>query len=134
LKQRGKMKKVKELHLDLFVNGDDYRPIFNSALVDKPDVLLLDMQKVTSMDSSGLGAIISALKKIRVWGGQVVVCSPSQTVIMLLQLTNTCTLLPVYQSYDEFLQSHAGESKARVCHQIDLHQVKVENVINAVCN
>jgi hypothetical protein len=39
------MKAIKEVRLNPIVNGDEYRNIFNSVLVYKPNILLLDMQQ-----------------------------------------------------------------------------------------
>jgi anti-anti-sigma factor len=103
------MKAIKEVRLNPIVNGDEYRNIFNSVLVYKPNILLLDMQQVASMDSSGLGAIISALKTIRSWGGRIAICAPSPMVVMLLQITNTHKLFSIYRSYHEFHLAHEQE-------------------------
>ncbi|MDX2271963.1 MAG: STAS domain-containing protein [Cyanobacteriota bacterium] len=50
--------------------------------------LLLDMAGVTFMDSSGLGVLISALRKCRSVGGNLALCNVPDNVALVLNLTS----------------------------------------------
>jgi len=62
--------------------------------------IVLDLQRVDFIDSSGLGAIVSCLKSL---GGQgnLVLCNIRQTVASLFQLTRINRVFSVFQSQDE---------------------------------
>jgi anti-sigma B factor antagonist len=56
----------------------------------------IDMSGVDFLDSSGLGAIISALKTTRQAGGDLRIAAPSWQAKLVLQLTNLDRVLTAY--------------------------------------
>ena len=71
-------------------------------LVQKPgSVVVLDLEHLEFMCSSGLGALLSAHAKARPFQGQVSLASPSPMVLRLLETTRLTNLFPVYASVDE---------------------------------
>jgi anti-sigma B factor antagonist len=56
----------------------------------------IDMSGVDFLDSSGLGAIISALKTTRQAGGDLRIAAPSAQAQLVLQLTNLDRVLTAY--------------------------------------
>ena len=54
------------------------------------------------MDSSGLGALVSALKSIRNSNGDMVICSPNDQVQMLFELTSMTKIFKIYSTINEF--------------------------------
>ncbi len=50
--------------------------------------LIMDMSKVEYIDSSGLGVLVSVLKKVKVSEGKLVLISPKSSVKQILSLTN----------------------------------------------
>jgi anti-anti-sigma factor len=68
----------------------------------KPDIVLIDLEKVTFMDSSGLGAIVSATKTVRSAGAKLYVCSINDQVQMLFQLTRMDKVLDSFADRNEF--------------------------------
>ena len=48
----------------------------------------MDMSKVEYIDSSGLGVLVSVLKKVKVSEGKLVLISPKSSVKQILSLTN----------------------------------------------
>jgi anti-sigma B factor antagonist len=60
-----------------------------AAAVARGDTrIAIDLSEVDFMDSSGLGAIIGALKTVRQEGGDLRIAAPSWQVQLVLQLTN----------------------------------------------
>ncbi len=68
----------------------------------QPKFLLLNFQDVHFMDSAGLGGLISALKTIRLAGGDLAVCSLNEQVQMLFDLTNMSTVIKTYTNPEDF--------------------------------
>jgi anti-sigma B factor antagonist len=76
----------------------------------KPRFLLVDLENVSFMDSSGLGALVSALKTIRSVNGELAVCALSEQVKMLFDLTSMSKIFTIYSNQAEFY-SKVGLSK-----------------------
>ena len=60
------------------------------------DVVLIDFQDVTFMDSSGLGALVLALKTVRAAGSQLVVCSINEQIRILFELTSMDRVFEIF--------------------------------------
>ncbi|WZH38747.1 MAG: STAS domain-containing protein [Microbacterium enclense] len=58
--------------------------------------LVVDLAKVDFIDSSGLGALIGALKATRVAGGDLRIAAAGEQVRQVLRLTNLDRVLHVY--------------------------------------
>ena len=76
-----------------------------SDLVEKgADIVLVDFQDVTFMNSSGLGALVSTLKVVRSAGSELFVCSLSDQLKMIFQLTKMNRVFKTFANQDEFEQ------------------------------
>ncbi len=60
--------------------------------------ILLDLSTVTFIDSSGIGVLISALKKCRSSGGNLCLCNANQDIKDLLELTSLMQVLNCFDS------------------------------------
>lgn len=67
--------------------GNQLRRDINDIMETNPDIVLIDLQDVTFMDSSGLGALMSAFKTVRTAGANLYICSVKDQVQMLFELT-----------------------------------------------
>lgn len=65
---------IKEVLFDIIEKGNRY--------------LVMDMSKVEYIDSSGLGVLVSVLKKVKHAEGKLVLVSPKSSVKQILNLTN----------------------------------------------
>jgi anti-sigma B factor antagonist len=73
--------------------------------------LALHIAHVTFMDSTGLGALVSALKAARRANGDISIIAPSPQVQKLFKLTAMDRVFRIFQSRDEALQQlKAGAS------------------------
>lgn len=63
--------------------------------------IVVDLSGVETIDSSGLGALISGLKAARQGGGDLRISSPSEQAIAVLELTNLNRVLMVTDSPDK---------------------------------
>jgi anti-anti-sigma factor len=82
-----------------------------SDLVEKgADIVLVDFQNVTFMNSSGLGALVSTLKVVRSAGSELFICSLSDQLKMIFQLTKMDRVFKTFANQDEFEQKVVSAS------------------------
>ncbi len=60
--------------------------------------LVLDLTAVDRIDSTGLGVLVGALKRLRAGGGQLRLAAPHGDVARLLHATGLDKVLPLYSS------------------------------------
>ena len=74
-------------------------------LVQQPRaVVVIDMEHLDFMCSSGLGALLSAHAKARQFQGQVSLANPSPMVMRLLETTRLTNLFTVFPTVDAALE------------------------------
>ena len=71
--------------------------------------IVLNLEEVDFIDSSGLGAIVSALKRIGN-DGDLVICSVRETVMSLFRLTRMNRVFDMFSSEEEAIQALAGKA------------------------
>ncbi len=77
--------------------------------------ITLDLVDVAAVDSTGLGVLVSALKRCRVMGGDVVLRSPNATIRKILEVTGLSTVFAV--TGDNTAATDAGLTAALECSQ-----------------
>lgn len=82
-----------------------FREEVNVLVQSGADVILIDLKDVTFIDSSGLGALVAALKTVRSAGGKLLICSINEQVRMLFELTSMDRVFDVLSSREEFEQT-----------------------------
>lgn len=65
------------------IQANSLRQQVKSLLTEKVDIVLIDLEQVTFMDSSGLAAIVLSMKMLKEVGGQIYICSMNEQVKML---------------------------------------------------
>ena len=68
------------------LTAPDIRPIFDKVVADGRRRVIVDIDKVTMIDSSGVGAIVSLFKRVKADGGQVVVTGARDQPLAVLKL------------------------------------------------
>lgn len=63
--------------------------------------VVLQLDEVTFVDSSGLGALVRLAHGIRARGGDVKLCGVGPTLVRVLELTNLRSLFEIYESPEE---------------------------------
>jgi anti-anti-sigma factor len=91
-------------------NIDSFKEGIGNWLQDRPEIrnVLVDLEGVESVDSSGLGALLSALKMVAERGGDLRVCSLQQRVRIVFEITRAYKLFRIYQNRAEALASFAA--------------------------
>lgn len=71
--------------------------------------IVLNLTEVDFIDSSGLGAIVSSLKKIGT-EGDLVICAVKETVMSLFRLTRMNRVFDIFPSEGEAVRSLSGKA------------------------
>lgn len=85
--------------------ANQFRQEISDAVEAGAENILVDFKNITFMDSSGLGALVVALKMVRAKGGKLFLCSLNNQVQMLLDLTSMNKVFQIYSDRDEFNQT-----------------------------
>ena len=75
----------------------------SEALKNGTPRVVLDMEGVSFVDSTGLGSVIAALKQIRSSQGDLRLAAPNQQVRVVLELTTLDRVFPYYSTVEEAL-------------------------------
>lgn len=94
---------VNEQRLDA-AKAKDFRRLV-SPVLEENDSLVIDLSAVDFIDSSGLGAILSCLRKLNSKGGDVKLAGASDRVRDIFELVRFNHLFDVYNTVDEALSS-----------------------------
>ena len=76
------------------------------------NIVLVDFQDVTFMNSSGLGALVSTLRVVRSAGAELFLCSLSEQVKMIFELTKMDRVFKMFNSRNEFEEKVASVEQA----------------------
>lgn len=75
----------------------------SEALKSGEPRVVLDMEGISFVDSTGLGSVIAALKQIRSSKGDLRLAAPNQQVRVVLELTTLDRVFPYYSSVEDAL-------------------------------
>ncbi|WP_375501095.1 STAS domain-containing protein [uncultured Nostoc sp.] len=84
------------------IRGNELRREISEILANGADILLIDMKEVKFIDSSGLGALVSAMQMVRNANGKLFVCSINDQVRMLFELTKMDRIFQSFADQEEF--------------------------------
>jgi anti-sigma B factor antagonist len=82
--------------------------IFKNQLEDRirdNDYLLINLESIDFLDSSGLGALIWTLREIESKGGSLRLCNLKKPVIMLLEVVRMHRVFEIYKDKNEATKS-----------------------------
>ncbi|MBC6433932.1 STAS domain-containing protein [Nostoc sp. HG1] len=101
------------------IRGNELRRQVSNIVVDNgAKILLLDLKQVTFIDSSGLGALVSAVQIVRNANGKLFVCSISDQVRMLFELTKMDRVFQTFADQDEFKRHVLATQQAPIKNKI----------------
>ena len=84
------------------INGNQLRTEIISAVETGVDIVLIDCQDITFMNSAGLGTLLAALRTARKAGSNIFLCSVPEQVDMLFSMTKMERVFQIFNSRDEF--------------------------------
>jgi len=88
--------------LDLYVAPEFKRRLANTIEAGKTRIVV-DLTDAAFMDSTALGVLIGAHKRLRVRGGALAVASEQPTILRILELTGMDQVLDLYATAGEAL-------------------------------
>ena len=84
------------------IRGNQLRRDISDVVASGADIVLIDLQDVTFMDSSGLSSLISAQRMVRTAGGKLFLCSINDQAQMLFELTKMNRVFEMFADREEF--------------------------------
>jgi len=70
--------------------------------------LVIDMQKMPSLDSAGCGALVSSLRGLRNSDGEIKLARPNDRVLDVLKLVRLDCIFEIHPDLDEAIKSFSG--------------------------
>lgn len=68
--------------------ASDLTAVIDKAITDGAPKVIIDLAQTVFVDSTGLGALVSGLRRAREAGGDLRIVAPSEQVSTVLSLTN----------------------------------------------
>jgi anti-anti-sigma factor len=90
--------------------ADSFRDQVDEALAAGAEKLLVDLTNISFVDSSGLGALVMVLKKVRAADKEMFVCSINDQVRMLFELTSMDRVFEVLPDRAAFIAKFSEAS------------------------
>ncbi len=95
-------------HRIIDVDGDvDYFSISElknglfALINDRAESIILDLEDVEYMDSSGIGLIVTAYKVMLGYGGKIALLHVHEDILALLKLATVDTIMKIYESEND---------------------------------
>ncbi|MFP4007651.1 MAG: STAS domain-containing protein [Spirulinaceae cyanobacterium] len=82
--------------------ASEFRQEISESVEKGAAIILIDFNDVTFMDSSGLGALVLALKTVRAAGIKLYICSINDQIKMLFELTSMDRVFEIYPNRETF--------------------------------
>jgi anti-anti-sigma factor len=79
-----------------------FRQQASNILDKRPDVILVDLKHLKQMDSSGLGALVFALRSAKAIGCKFAICSISEYIDFLMDVTSIKSLFEIFDNRAQF--------------------------------
>ncbi len=84
-----------------------HSPAVHEAIVEvcdqQPALLVIDLQDVHYMDSSGIGTLVDIFRRVNGYGGQLSMCSLNERVRSVFEITRLDKFFKIYPSVAEAL-------------------------------
>jgi len=81
------------------------RDRISEVVADGSHDLLIDMEKVEFLDSTGLGVLVGALKKTRAHGGSLELVCNNDRLLKIFKITGLAKVFTIHPSVEDALRS-----------------------------
>ena len=102
--------------LDL-VSSSALKDMVRQRLADHRVHLVLDLEKVHFINSSGLGALITSLRDVRLSHGRLVLCRLAPYMQEIFVITNLIRVFDCHASIDDAINSFPATARQAVANQ-----------------
>jgi anti-anti-sigma factor len=83
-------------------NATEIRNRIADEIIEKPPLVLFDLEEVVMMDSTGVGMLAMTFNLTKFFGGKIAVCSLQKQPKMVFEITNMHKILHIYATRSEF--------------------------------
>ena len=90
--------------IDLY-NAPEIRELVEKLITEKQVHIVIDMEEVTYIDSSGIGALISSLNNLKKKNGSLKITNITGSVRKVFELTKLSSFFDIYESIPEALSA-----------------------------
>ena len=87
--------------------ADAFRARIEGIATKGKGALVLDLEALDYLDSTGVGALVAALKAFQAAGRQIILAAPQRRVMSGLRITHLDTLFRIYPNLGDALASLA---------------------------
>jgi anti-sigma B factor antagonist len=87
-----------DLHVSPEVAGS-----LRTLIANKPEVLVVDLAKVTYMDSSGLAVLIDAMQHVQEYGGKFAIAGAQESVRHIFEIARLDQVFQIFPDADSAL-------------------------------
>lgn len=77
--------------------------VLSQAYEKKPSRLVVNLEDVTYMDSSGIGTLVETLRKIKAYDGKLVLCGMNERVHSVFEITRLDQFFTIVATEEEAL-------------------------------
>ena len=95
--------------IDLHVSPG-VRESFNAVIRKKPELVVIDLSRVTYIDSSGMAALILAMQEVEAYGGRFFLAGLRETLQSIFEISRLDGIFRIFPNVDAALA--ASESSA----------------------
>lgn len=86
--------------IDLYTAPDFKAPTVH-AIEDGAKHLVVDLTRTTFMDSTGLGVLVGAMKRLRPLDGSIAIVCPDTGIRSLFEISGLAGMFAIYETRDE---------------------------------
>ncbi len=90
--------------IDLY-NAPEIKDIINSLIEEKKFNVIINLEKVTYIDSSGIGALISSLSNLKKYQGGLKIINVFASVRKVFELTKLTSFFEIYDTEEAAIES-----------------------------
>lgn len=90
--------------IDLY-NAPEIKDIINKLIEEKKYNVIINLEHVTYIDSSGIGALISSLSNLKKYQGGLKIINVFASVRKVFELTKLTSFFEIYDAEDEAVSS-----------------------------
>jgi len=84
-------------------------PKLKSRLIDLVDQgkfkIIVDLEEVDFMDSSGLGVLVGGLKRVRSHDGAIALICTQENILKIFRITGLVKVFPIFENQEQAIQS-----------------------------
>lgn len=84
------------------ISGNELRQQAIELANKNINIILIDCQDITFMNSAGIGALVAALKAVRNAGGELYICSLNNQVEIIFQMTKMNRIFQIFANKEQF--------------------------------